>query len=75
MPRDEEFEVDEPEIRAMLNDIGHTIGDQLPAGWGMTLLIFSFGDGGATFYISNAERGTMIAALQEFVRHQKQRGH
>jgi hypothetical protein len=72
---DEEFEVDVPEIKAMLNEIGHIIGDQLPDGWGMCLLLFSFGPGGATFYISNAERETMIQALQEFVRHQKQRGH
>lgn len=71
----EEFDVDMPAIKAMLNDIGHTIGDQLPEGWGMCLLLFSFGEDGATFYISNAERGTMIAALQEFIREQKRRGH
>jgi hypothetical protein len=71
----EEFDVDNPELRAMLNDIGHTIGDQLPAGWGMCLLLFEYGEDGSMFYISNAERGTMITALQEFVRVQKGRGH
>ena len=71
---EEEYDIRNPEIQAMLKDMGHTIGDQLPPGWGMCLFLFTF-DGEATFYISNAERGTMIKALQEFIRDQKRRGH
>jgi hypothetical protein len=71
----EEFDVENAEIRKLLNDIGHGIGEQLPKGWGMCLLLFTYGERGDMFYISNAERGTMIKALQEFIREQKRRGH
>lgn len=74
MSDEEEYEIQNEPIRAMLRDVGHTIGDQLPPGWGMCLLLFTF-DGEETFYISNAERGSMIKMLQEFIREQKRRGH
>lgn len=70
----EEFEVPNEEIKALLNDIGKGIGERLPKGWGMTLFIYSFGKDGEMFYISNSQRGTMIKALQEFIRAQKAKG-
>lgn len=70
----EEFEINDDELRTLLNEVGHSIGDRLPSNWGFCLLLFSY-EPGATFYISNAERGTMITALQEFIRKQKERGH
>jgi len=38
-----------------------------PPGYGFNLLVFSFGDGGNMFYTSNAQRETMIQAMQEFI--------
>jgi hypothetical protein len=70
----EEYEIHDPDMKAILNELGRSIGDRLPPGWGMCLLLFEF-NGEATFYISNARRQDMIKALQEFVRNQKQRGH
>lgn len=73
MAGEADFEVENEELRSLLNTLGRTIGTNLPKGWGFTLLLFSFGDDGATFYISNASRDTMIPALQEFVDEQKRR--
>lgn len=68
------FEVRNPEVEAKLRDIGQRLGDsmaQIP-GYGFALLIFSF-EPGATFYVSNAERDSMIEAMEEFIR--KSRRH
>ena len=65
------FEVRDPEIEDHLKGIGRTIAEVLPEGWGFTLLIFSFGEGGSTFYLSNAQRKDMLEALQEFIDRQK----
>ena len=61
-----DFEVRNPEIEKTMQDLGHIIGPLMPKGFGFTLLIFSF-QPGSMFYISNAERDTMIQALREFI--------
>lgn len=71
---DDDYEVVNEEIKALLNDMGKSIGEQLPDGWGMCLLIYTF-EPGTMFYISNAERPGMIKALQEFIRVQKAKGY
>jgi hypothetical protein len=63
---------DPDQIRSQLNDIGHGIGERLPPGYGFLLLIFTFGEGGSMFYISNGEREDMMAAMREFIRKQTQ---
>ena len=64
------YEVPVPdEVKELLNSIGNIIGPQLPKGWGFTLLIFTFGEGGTMTYISNAERESMIEAMNEFMKH------
>jgi hypothetical protein len=65
-----EYEVDNPVVKATLRDIAAKIGSALPAGWGFLLHIFSFGDKGSTFYISNAERADAIAMLREWIEKQ-----
>jgi len=60
------FEVRNPEIEEKLREIGRTIRETMPAGFGFTLLIFSY-QPGSMFYISSAERDTMIAAMREFI--------
>ena len=67
----DEFEVRNTRIEQNLKDIGRGIADTLPEGWGFTLLIFSFGEGGSTFYLSNAKRGDMMQALKEFLDRQR----
>ena len=61
------FEVRNETIEGHLRQIGKTIARELPPGWGFTLLLFSFGEGGSTFYISNAQRADMIEAMKEFI--------
>ena len=62
----EKFEVENIQIQELLRDIGTTIGAMLPKGWGVTLFIFSFGEGGSLFYISNADREDMLKLLDEY---------
>lgn len=66
MPEDEYYEVQNKEIQALLRNIGVSLKRDMPPGWGFTLLIFSFKSEGL-FYISSAERTTMIAALKETI--------
>jgi hypothetical protein len=61
-----EFEVRHPKIEEMLRDIGHTIGDTMPKGWGFTLMLFEY-DGEGLFYISSSTRDTMVKAMREFI--------
>lgn len=70
----EEYEIHNEQLEAVLKQLADYIDDKLPPGFGFCLLLFSF-EPGVTFYISNAERGTMLTALQEFVRSNKERGH
>lgn len=68
------YEVRDADVEAALRELADHIAGTVPDGFGFCLLLFTF-EPGATFYISNAERGTMLTALQEFIRSNKERGH
>lgn len=72
MEPNKDFEEFNEEIEVLLGELGHWIGDKMPEGWGFNLLLFSFGEKGSMFYISNAQRTDMIEAMKEFI--QKQEG-
>lgn len=61
------FEVRDEEAEKVLGDIGRRLRSVMPEGYGFSLLIFSFGEGGNMFYTSNAQREDMIRAMQEFI--------
>lgn len=61
------YEVRDAEVEELLGKIGRLLKDSMPAGYGFSLLIFTFGAGGNMFYTSNAEREGMIQAMQEFI--------
>ncbi len=64
------YEVRHAEAEKMLNNIGQLLRGACPSGFGFSLLIFSFGEGGEgsnMFYTSNAQREDMIRAMQEFI--------
>jgi hypothetical protein len=66
----ENYEVRNAEVEAKLKGIGQRMKqsmEEIP-GYGFTLLIFSYGAGGDMFYISSAERATMIEALKELIK-------
>lgn len=67
------FNVRNHEIEERNRELGRLVKDKyLPPGWGFCILMFNFGvnktasDG--LFYISNADRSDMIAAMKEFIR-------
>lgn len=60
------FEIRNAEVEEKLRTIGRSLKDQMPEGFGFTLLIFSYTPG-AMFYMSSAERTDMIAAMREFI--------
>lgn len=57
--------IEELEERARV--LARTIQTTLPKGVGFTLLLFNFDPHRDTTYISNADRETMIHAMQEFI--------
>jgi hypothetical protein len=61
------FEVRNAEVETKLKDIGKMLRESMPAGYGFTLLISSYGEGGSLFYISSCERESMIATMREFI--------
>ncbi len=69
MPDD--FQVKNAGVEAKLKEIGHIIGDQMPEGFGFTLLMFDYGEGGGMFYMSSAKREDMIKAMKEFINRQE----
>lgn len=67
----EDYQVETPdEIKKLLREIGGILGPAMPTGWGFTLMIYTFGEGGTMTYISNAQREDMLAAMQEFLQKQ-----
>ena len=67
LPPEMKFEVRDQEAEAVLKDIGQRLRAAMPKGYGFSLLVFTFGAGGNMFYTSNAQRETMIQAMQEFI--------
>jgi hypothetical protein len=60
------YEVRNLEVEAKLREMGRMFKDSMPKGFGFTVLIFSY-EPGSMFYISSAERDTMITAMREFI--------
>jgi hypothetical protein len=62
---------DAADMRPLLQRLGGFIGDDLPAGWGFNLLLFTYAPG-SLFYISSAEREDVIAMMREFIKRNTQ---
>lgn len=61
------FEVRNEQVESCLKDIGNKLRSMMPEGYGFTLLIFTYGEGGSMFYTSSADRQDVIAAMREFI--------
>jgi len=67
MTDDPRYEVDDPKVRALLLELGRFLKSEMPAGWGFALYLFSYGEGGAMFYLSSAQRATVAKAMREWL--------
>ena len=61
------FEVRDQQAEKLLGDIGRILKRSMPDGYGFSLLVFTFGEGGNMFYTSSAQREDMIRVMQEFI--------
>lgn len=61
------FEVRNAEVEQKLKEIGNILRSVMPEGWGFTLLISSYGEGGSMFYMSSVERQDAVNMLREFI--------
>ena len=68
---DGDYKVHDESAEVVLKDIGHLIGSKMPDGYGFTFLMFTFGEGGNLFYISNSRREDMIKSMEEFIEKHK----
>ena len=63
--------IEPDQMRKVLEDysrlLAKTLTDTLPPGLGFALLVFSFGEGGFSAYISNAQREDMKSQLRELL--------
>jgi len=53
-----------------LRTLGEQIKKGMPKGWAFTLFMFTLGKDGSMFYLSSAERTSMLEALKEFIARQ-----
>jgi hypothetical protein len=60
------YEVRNEAAEKKLREIGRTLKESMPDGFGFTVLVFSY-KGKELFYISSAEREGMIATMREFI--------
>lgn len=66
------FYVRDPKAEEALRNVGRKIKDEiLPEGYGFALLVFPFNEEGGMFYMSNAQRGDMIKAMEEWIENAK----
>lgn len=70
---DPRYEVDDPEMKETLQNLGVLLAKNLPPNWGFGLFLFTYGPGGSMFWISSADRSDMMKALREFM--QKEEGN
>lgn len=69
--REENFEVKNKIVEAILKDLGAELKRRMPAGMGFALLMFDYGADGSLFYIADAEREDMIKTMEEFIERNK----
>lgn len=60
------YQVRNQEIEELLRSLGRRIGREMPEGWGFTVFLFQ-NEGKSIFYISTAERESMLMAMKEFI--------
>jgi len=78
MTHDERYEVRNPDIERRLRTIASLVEAELPEGWAFGLFLVRFGNtpidqGGAVFWISNAERDGMLDAVTGWMEDQDKR--
>lgn len=67
-----DFKIRNELIETLLQQIGGAIGRGIPEGYGFSLQIFKF-DGPEFFYLSNAERGSLMSVLKEWIAKEEKR--
>ena len=61
------FRINRVAREAMMKRIMDKIKSEVPPGFGITVLVLSYGEGGETHYASTARREDMMLALREFL--------
>jgi hypothetical protein len=64
---DSNYQIRNDEIKATLRQWADKLSDDLPPGWGFTLLLFEFSPGDSLFYISNSQRQDQIKVMKEWI--------
>lgn len=70
---EESYEVRNREVEEKIREIGQALKNTMPEGWGFVLTLASYGEGGATFYMSSIERDDTIKLLEEMIEKLKRR--
>lgn len=67
------FNVRDPQMEQLQRRIANRICSSLPPGWGFSLFLFEFEQPETNcFYISNAERPSMISMIKAWLKRQVQ---
>jgi hypothetical protein len=70
MDKDPRYEIDNPEAKEAMMRIAKLVAPMLPKGFGFSLFVFAY-EKEDFFWISSAERPSMIKALKEFIQREQ----
>ena len=65
------YEIKDDFAQNRLHAIAENIKPFVPSGWGFTLFLFSYGEGGNLFYISTVDREDGIRIVEEWLKNQR----
>lgn len=68
---DERYEVVDEEKQRALRTIAALVDGETPDGMGFAVFLFDFGEGGAMFYMSNAQREDIVSSMKEWIAKQE----
>ena len=61
------YQVRDPKAEVVLKKLGEILGKSMPENYGFSLLMWTKGDNGNLFYISNGNRQDVIETMKEFI--------
>ncbi len=63
----DDFQIKNETAQLALREIADVVKGRTPSGMGFAVFMFDYGENGAMFYASSAQRADMIEAMKEFI--------
>lgn len=64
---DPNFQIFNEDMEFKLKEISDSVAQQVPPGWGFTVLLCSFGPNSELFWMTNVEPASVIAMFKKYI--------